>query len=175
MRIPENWGATSQEISGTYPCDKLLDRPADVWFRATTVHAAAPTVYRWLCQLKVAPYSYDMLDNFGRRSPRRLTPGVDSLATGDTVMTIFRLVEFARDDHLTLKLHTPVAIRIFGELAISYVVREVADHQTRLCVKMRVTNPPGLLGEPRRKALAWGDLLMMRRQLRTFKELAEAS
>ncbi|HVN11680.1 MAG TPA: hypothetical protein VMT69_06285 [Kineosporiaceae bacterium] len=31
--------------------------------RAVTVHAASPLVYRWVCQLTQAPYSYDLLDN----------------------------------------------------------------------------------------------------------------
>ena len=65
------------------------------------MRAPAEVVYRWLCQLRVAPYSYDWIDNRGRRSPRELTPGLEQLAEGQTVM-IFRLVSFAWGRHLTL-------------------------------------------------------------------------
>ena len=70
-----------------------------------SVEAAPPLVFRWLCQLKQAPYSYDLLDNLGRRSPRELTPGAERLAVGQRFMSIFTLVSYAPDEQLTLRHH----------------------------------------------------------------------
>ena len=158
------WGSTAAERAADYPCDRLLERPDHELFRAVSVAAPPSLVFRWLCQLKIAPYSYDWIDNFGRTSPRRLTPGCDQLAVGQTVMTIFRLAEFEPDVHLTLVHHG----RLFGELAVTYAVTPC-----RLLVKLRVRYPRGPLGWLERWLLPWGDLIMMRKQLLTLKALAE--
>lgn len=173
--VPEVWGATAEEVTASYPCDDHLPAPDAVWFRAVTVDADAATTFRWLCQLKVAPYSYDLLDNFGRRSPRALTPGVERLERGQRVMTIFELVDFAAGDHLTLALREPRWERACGELVLSYTVRPHGPGCCRLVVKLPSRSPRGRLGPARTKALAWGDLAMMRRQLLTLKELAEGT
>lgn len=120
--LPAVWGATDDEVAAPFPCDDLLGVPHEAWFRAVDVGAAGHVLFRWLCQLKVAPYSYDLIDNFGRRSPRSLVPGADDLAVGQQVMTIFRLTDFVAGESLTMVLDGPGALALFGELALSYVV-----------------------------------------------------
>lgn len=156
-----------------FPCDRFLPDAEGEYFRAVGVAAPAGVVFRWLCQLKVAPYSYDLVDNFGRRSPRELTPGVENLARGQRVMTIFELADFREDEHLTLTLGGPLANTLFGRAALSYVVLSVSEDSCRLVAKLRVLYPKRPPLSWMRWLLPWGDLLMMRKQLLTLKDLAE--
>ena len=164
------WGSTPAERALRFPCDRWVERPDEPLFRAVDVHAPAAVVFRWICQLRVAPYSYDGIDNLGRRSPRELVPGLDALAVGQSVMTFFELVEFERDRHLTARVRGP-----FGTLAASYVIVPVSAIACRLIVKLAVRYASGPLGWAARRLLPWGDLVMMRKQLLTLKELAEAT
>src|SRR5436305_1441695 len=104
--VSHTWGSTPAERARPFACDRWVERPDDPLFRAIDVDAPAAVVFRWICQLRVAPYSYDWIDNFGRQSPRTLLPGLDALAVGQPVMTFFELVEFERDRHLTARLRT---------------------------------------------------------------------
>jgi hypothetical protein len=172
MLATRTWNSTPDERAADYPCDTLLDAPDDILFRAVDVAAPPAVAFRWLCQLRAAPYSYDWLDNFGRRSPRELTPGLDALAVGQRVMRIFTLAAFAAD-HLTLVLDDPRSRRLFGDIAVTYCVRP-SPSGSRIVVKMLVRRPrgPARLLAP---LLPTGDLLMMRKQLLTLKACAEAS
>jgi hypothetical protein len=169
------WGAREDEMCRPYPCDGLLAGPEEQWFRAVTVAADRATVFRWLCQLKVAPYSYDLLDNSGRRSPRHLTPGAEQLEAGQRVMRIFRLEDFTEDRQLTLVMDDPKGLRIFGGFAVTYAVTDEDHGTTRLVAKLVIGDGEGVLGRLRRPLMAWGDLFMMRRQLLTLRKLSEGS
>jgi len=156
-----------------FPCDRFLPDADGEYFRAVGVAAPAGVLFRWLCQLKVAPYSYDLVDNFGRRSPRELTPGAERLARGQRVMTIFEIADFREGEHLTLTLGDPRANALFGRVAMSYLVLPVSEGSCRLVAKLRVLYPDRPPGSWARWFLPWGDLLMMRKQLLTLKHLAE--
>jgi hypothetical protein len=147
-----------------------------VYFRGIDIEAPAPVVFRWLCQLRAAPYSYDWLDNFGRRSPRQLTPGLEDLKVGDRFMTIFDLVDFEADRQITLAVRH--LERIFGPAAVTYLVVPGQKAGTsRLLVKLLLGGPrrAGPLRRARRKAMPWLELFMMRKQLMTLRDLAQAS
>jgi len=172
--IAVTWGSTPDERRMPFPCDRHVSRPEVAYFRAVDVHAPPAIVFRWLCQLRVAPYSYDWIDNFGRRSPRRLTPGLDRLTVGQRFMTGFELVDFETDRHLTL-VARPSFGSVFGleALAVTYLVRPQTTGQSRLVVKLLVRHVPGLVGTLAAWLLPWADLVMMRKQLLTLKQLAE--
>jgi len=167
------WGSTPEERARRFPCDGLIEADDELW-RAIDVAAPAATTFRWLCQLRAAPYSYDWIDNWGRRSPRQLTDGLDQLAVGQRAMTIFRLVAFEPGRHLTMRLVDPGGRRAFGDVAVTYEAVSTGPSTSRIVVKMLVRRPRGpfrLLAP----LLPAGDLIMMRKQLRNLKALAEAS
>jgi hypothetical protein len=145
----------------------LLDGAADAYWRGVSVNAAPAFIFRWLCQLKVAPYSYDWIDNWGRKSPRALTPGLDDLEIGQKALLFFRVAAFERDRSLTI--HAPKSK--FGNVAVSYVVTPIDDERSRLTAKV-IVRYPGVT-RVMRHVPPVGDLVMMRKQLRTLKECAE--
>jgi hypothetical protein len=174
MAFPRTWGTTPEEMAAEYPCDALCSRPDAAYFRGVTVRAPAPVVFRWLCQLRVAPYSYDWIDNRGRQSPRRLTPGLERLELGQTIMTIFELRAFEPGRSLTVVNRARRgARRLFGEVWVSYVVSARSGDACRLAAKLLVTYPPGPTGWLMRAVLPAGDFVMMRRQLLNLKGLSE--
>ncbi len=156
-----------------FPCDRLLSTYDSAYFRGVTVRARPETVFRWLCQLRVAPYAYDWADNWGRRSPRRLIPGLDQLELGQKLLIGFRLVDFERGRHLTIEGDARHVL-VFGNMVATYLAAPAAEG-CRLLVKVLARYPRGPHGWMWRRVLPWGDLWMMRKQLLTFKELAEAT
>jgi hypothetical protein len=134
------------------PCDDLIPEAATVLNRAVSTNAPPAAVFRWLCQLRAAPYSYDLIDNLGRRSPRQLTPGLEHLEPGQPFMTIFRLAGFEQDRSITLTRGS--------ELAVTYAALD-----GRLLMRIR--------SRRKRRLLPYLDLPMARKQLLTLRDLAE--
>lgn len=165
------WGATPDEVAAHYPCDELEFAHDDAFFRAVTVRAEPRLVRRWLRQLRVAPYSYDWLDNFGRRSPPRLTPGLAPLAAGQRVMIIFRVVA-ANGDDVTVRLDSALGRALMGDFAGTYRIAP-AGGGARLIAKVLVRYPSGIYGRLLERAMPHLDLFMFRKQLLTLRRYAE--
>lgn len=168
--LPWTWGATASEVERRYPADDTLAATTVAATRAVTVHAPTDLAYRWLCQVKVAPYSYDLIDNLGRRSPPHLTPGADQLAVGERMM-VFELTDVQRGRQWT-GVTNGWSRQLFGEIAATYAVEPVDSSSCRMLCRMRLARPRGL-GRIRVLGLGWGDLVMMRRQLLNLKHFAE--
>lgn len=90
----------------SFPCDRYIENSDEAYFRAINVKAPTQILFRWLCQLKVGSYSYNLIDRLERiffpvqdsisdpPSPKQLLPGVENLAPGQRVIGVFKLVEF---------------------------------------------------------------------------------
>ena len=166
-----HWNVTPAEIRAHYPCQDHAASDDELLLRGIDVDADPATTFRWLCQLTVAPYSYDWIDNRGRRSPAALTPGADRLVDGQPVLSIFRLLE--HDDRQLTMVTTQRAERLFGPVHATYQVAERSGG-SRIVVAFTV-GARGRRQRLRRRALAWGDVVMVRKQLRTLKAYAEAT
>lgn len=159
-----NWGARADERRLTLPCDALLPQAPVRLHRAVSVAAPPTLLYAWCCQLRRAPYSYDWIDNRGRRSPQELESGATDLVAGERFLLIMRLVACDAGRSLTMSNQ---------RTAVTYDITAEGTG-SRLYVRMLFAPPGGafgarLLGPP----LAAGDLLMMRRQLLNLRHLAE--
>jgi hypothetical protein len=169
--VARTWGSTREERALDFACDRFVADPNDALYRAVTVNAPPALLFRWLCQLRTAPYSYDWIDNLGRQSPRRLTPGLDHLQVGQPIMTVFQLAAFEPDRHITAVLDRLTSL--FADLAVTYLVVPAAEDRCRLVVKVAAAYPRTPIGATMRGLLPAGDLVMMRKQLLTLRKLAE--
>jgi hypothetical protein len=161
--IADRWGVSQSETARSYPCDDFVASPTMQAWRGVRVEAPAAAVWPWVAQVRLAPYSYDWIDNRGHRSPRDLA-GLPEPQVGERFTTaggraLGRIVSVDPGKQLTGT--------IMGAF-MSYVLVPQEDDVTRLLLKvvMRATRWAAL-------GLSVGDLIMARRQLLNLKQLAE--
>lgn len=163
--IGDRWGVTDEEVVRRYPCDDIVPEPGRQLWRGVTVAAPPDWVWPWLCQLRLAPYSYDWIDNLGRRSPRQCRglpdprPG-ESFSNMGGRFPVGRVIDAVHEVHLTATIMGGV---------MSYLL-VAQDGKTRLLLKIVMPRDGW-----RARALSLGDWPMARRQLLNLKSLAERS
>lgn len=161
--IGARWGVADIETTLHYDCDDFVSSPALEAYRGVTVHKVPEAVWPWVTQVRVAPYSYDWIDNLGRQSPRRLL-GLPEPQVGDAFMSagqreLGRIVAVDSQRQLTGT--------ILGAF-MSYRLVPEGRQSTRLLLKVVMATNRWIA-----PALSVGDLIMARRQLLNIKELAE--
>jgi hypothetical protein len=172
----ERWGATDDEVAASMPGDDLIGEPGMSATRSISLAKPPDEVFSWLAQMgtgRAGWYSYDLIDNFGRRSARELRPDWMVSEAGDTVPggpISFDVAELDRPHHLVLAL---LGRRLAGhtiDFTLAFTLAELtapgggADAGTRLVSRARasIRGPLGPVANP---ALCIGDGLMVRRQL----------
>jgi hypothetical protein len=161
--IGDRWGVSGSETLRSYPCDDFVPSPTLQAWRGVHVEAPPEVVWHWVAQVRLAPYSYDWIDNRGRRSPRELVglrePQIGERFTTAAGRRVGRIVSVDPGKQLTGT--------IMGAF-MSYVLVPQEHGTTRLLLKIVMRTPrwaaPGL---------SVGDLIMARRQLLNLKQLAE--
>jgi hypothetical protein len=165
------WGTTDEEVRRPMPGDSLLRPGAPSTTRAITIDASPRDVFPWLLQIGYGRggwYSYDWIDNDGKRSVYRIDPALQSLAVGDRIQMLPGFGPVVREietDHHILS----------GGDADSWclLVEPTPEGRSRLVSRWRQDWPKSfstfvwtLLSDP-------GAFVMERRMLRTIRRLAE--
>lgn len=169
-RLPWVWGAP---VTVTLPPEFGQYADARPVTRSVAVRKDSATVFDWLSQLRRAPYSYDWIDNFGIPSPMIFDPTLRNLEMGQLVMTIFTIVGLKVGESMTLEMKPGLPSRMFGSLIVQYRVEQIDEHHSRLTAAMWMLPSRRRRDRIRQNLLAWGDLVMMRKQLRVLSNVSE--
>jgi hypothetical protein len=161
--IGDRWGVTDAEVARHYPCDAFVAAPAMQAWRGVTVRAPAARVWPWVTQVRLAPYSYDWIDNLGGRSPRELR-GLAEPRVGEQFTAVGGRPQ---GRIVSVEVGQQVTGRLLGCFITYLLVPEGAS--TRLLMKLVMSRGSRLIAP----ALCLGDLVMARRQLLNLKRLAE--
>jgi hypothetical protein len=183
--IFQYWGATAEEINNSVVGDDLCSDATVVATRSITIGAAPQEVFPWIRQMgfgRAGWYSYDWLDNLGRKSATTIHDEWQSVAAGDKIPSgpisfIAAIVDAPR--HFVLEIKSP-GKKSHGKkspgkkspkmhFTLAYELRD--DPQgTRLVTRMRsrINLPLGSLFE--KLILGPGDGIMLRRQLLNIKK-----
>ena len=80
------WGASDEEVARPFPGEELIPGGTRAATMAITIEAPPDEVWPWLVQMgwdRAGWYSWDRLDNGGRRSAHELHPEWQDLSVGD--------------------------------------------------------------------------------------------
>ena len=167
------WGSTGEEVRRAMPGDELLPPGAHSTTRAITINATPRDVFPWLLQIGYGRggwYSYDWIDNDGKRSVDRIDPALQRLAVGDRIPMLPDFGPVVRE------IQTDHHILSGGDADTwCLLVEPISDGRSRLVSRWRQDWPKTfgtyvwtLISDP-------GAFVMEQKMLRTIRTLAERS
>ena len=173
-----HWGATAGEIAGAVVGDELCPDARTSATRCITIAAPPEEVFPWIRQMGFGRggwYSYDWLDNLGRRSATTIHPEWQDVVAGSSLPggpVSFTATVVDPPHAFVLQLG-----RSDGRIGFTLAYELRPDGAgTRLVTRMRtrLRVPGGFAIE--RGVLGPGDGVMVRKQLRTLaRRAADAS
>ncbi len=169
-----HWGATAEEVARTMPGDDLISGPGLDTTRAITIRARPEEIWPWLVQMGYGRggwYSYDRLDNSGRRSADKIIPEFQTpLVAGG------RIPGGQRYSFQVMSMETNRSLVLGPQISWSFGLYPQADGSTRLVERLRAKyhwRRPRMY--PFIVMLDVGDFIMMRKHLLSLKQRVEAN
>ena len=157
--------------------DDILPDARTQFTHAITIAAPPSDVWPWLIQMgcqRGGWYSWDTLDNGGKRSADHIIPELQHLSVGDILpyrpdgAAGFRVVRVEPVRSLVLESETPDFVGTWA-----FVLEPIATNQTRLVVRYRAAYPPSTRMAFRVPVMEQIHGFMERKQLKTIKHHAE--
>jgi hypothetical protein len=137
--------ASREERLRSLPGDELIPEPLGSLTQAITIQRSPDAIWPWLAQMgagnRAGWYSYDFVDNGGKRSAERIIPELQNLAIGMLFPALPRVT-----DGFNVLRYDPGSSLVLGWLPSAddppivtwaFVLEETKDQKTRLLVRAR--------------------------------------
>jgi hypothetical protein len=157
--------------------DSLLPDAAAQFTHTVAIDAAPKDIWPWLVQMgcqRGGWYSWDRLDNAGRRSADRIVPELQKLAVGDVLpwrpvgAEGFEVLRIEPERALVLHSSTPDF-----EGTWAFELQPIGPDKTRLVARYRAGYPPSARMALKLPLMSAIHTFMERKQLNTIKHHAE--
>ncbi len=165
------------------PCffiDSLLnisDTERKELIRSVEIQARPHHIFLWLRQLRVAPYSYDFIDNRRMKSPDFIIKNLPPLKVNTHFLLAFHVTEFKEDSFIACRFCEPINPPFNLCLRGLFIEYRIAGQGSKANLWCKVT------GYIRHDIFSRGffhvfsvvNKIMMTRQLKNLKKLSELS
>jgi len=143
--------------------------------RCIEVRANASDIFVWLKQLRIAPYSYDFIDNRGRKSPDYIIENLPPLKVNTHYLLAFHIFEFEENSFIACRfcepINPPLTLYMKG-LFIEYRIAEQGT-RTKLWCKIKGYFNTDIASKGFYFIFSVVNKIMMARQLKNIKKLSE--
>ena len=154
------------DISNT-DCRELL--------RCIEIHADASDIFVWLKQLRIAPYSYDFIDNRFRKSPDYIIENLPPLKVNTHYLLAFHIFEFEENSFIVCRFCEPInpPVNLYmKDLYFEYrIVKQGA--KTKLWCKIKGYFNTDISSKGFFFIFSVVNKIMMTRQLKNIKRFSE--
>jgi hypothetical protein len=143
--------------------------------RSIEIHAEASDIFVWLKQFRIAPYSYDFLDNRCNKSPDYIIENLPPLKVNTHYLLAFHITEFEENSFIVCRfcepINPPVNLYMKG-LFIEYRIAEQGT-KTKLWCKIKGYINRDISSKGFFHIFSVVNKIMVTRQLKNIKKLSE--
>jgi hypothetical protein len=143
--------------------------------RSIEIKATASDIFVWLKQLRIAPYSYDFVDNRGKKSPDYIIQNLPPLKIANHFLLAFHIKEFEENSFIACRycepINSPVNLYL-RDMYIEYRIEKKAANTILWCkIKGHINTDISSRGFF--FIFSMINKIMMERQLSNIKKLSE--
>ena len=166
LSVPSFFVDSLPDIPNT-DCRELL--------HCTEISANSSDIFVWLKQMRIAPYSYDFIDNNGRKSPDYIIKNLPPLKVNTHYLLSFHIVEFDENSFIVCRfcepINTPISLYMKC-LFLEYRIVEQGD-KSQLWCKIRGYINTNMASRGFFYTFSLMNKVMMAKQLKNIKKLSE--
>jgi len=143
--------------------------------RSVEIRSNAADIFLWLKQLRVAPYSYDLLDNGGRKSPGYVIENLPPLRLNTHFLLAFHICGFEENSHIVCRFCEPINPPVNRYMKDLYLEYRITEHggKSRLWCKLKGHFHRDISSRGFYFIYSVANWIMMTRQLKNIRRLSE--